>query len=137
METKVGEKLTRNRAILPDTTEYVYIVNLKDTRSIYTSIKKGFSLLKEPKIRPDDLVIIKPNLCAIKTPETGATTDPIVVEGIIRYLKNDLGVSNIFIVESDGTSVDAYMAFKLLGYEKLSESLNVKLINLTNMSSFR
>jgi len=70
-------------------------------------------------------------LCCIKGSETGATTDLRVVEGIIKYLRNDFGVSNIFIVESDGVQVLADMAFKLLGFEKLSERLGVSLINLS------
>ena len=75
--------------------------------------------------------MIKPNLCCIKGPETGATTDPRVVEGIIRYLQEEFQVSNIYIVESDGSQVLADMAFKLLGYESLSKKLNVKLVNLS------
>jgi len=104
---------------------------LKDVNDIYTNVKKGFDSLKDFKLSPDSVVVIKPNLCCIKTPETGATTDARVVEGIINHLKNEFGVSDIYIVESDGTQVLADMAFKLLGYEKLSKRLNVKLVNLS------
>jgi len=95
------------------------------------NLRRGFELIGHPKFGPDDIVVIKPNLCCIKGSETGATTDPKVVEGIIKYLKNNFGVSDIFIVESDGTQVLADMAFKLLGYESLSKRLNVKLVNLS------
>ena len=95
------------------------------------NLKKGFELMGTPKFWPEDTVAIKPNLCCIKGSETGATTDPRVVEGIIRYLKEEFGVSDITIVESDGTQVLADMAFKLLGYERLSKRLNVKLVNLS------
>lgn len=70
-----------------------------------------------------------------KTPETGATTDPRVVEAVIRYLKDEYGISDIFIVESDGAQVLADMAFKLLGYERLSRRLDVKLLNLSRPST--
>lgn len=115
-------------------TQAISIVKTKDGHDIYTMIKRGLELIGDLKLSPDDVVVIKPNLCCIKTPETGATTDPRVVEEIIRYLKNEFSISNIFIVESDGTQVLADMAFKLLGYEKLSKRLNAKLINLSKSS---
>jgi uncharacterized protein (DUF362 family) len=83
----------------------------------------------------DSIVLIKPNLCCIKPPETGATTDVKVVEGLVRYLKAEFGISDISIIESDGSQVLADMAFKLLGYEKLSERLDVKLVNLSSCPS--
>jgi len=112
----------------------ISIVKTEDEPDIYINIKRGFELIGHPKFCADDVVVIKPNLCCIKGPETGATTDPKVVEGIIRYLKNDFAVSDISIVESDGTQVLADMAFKLLGYERLSKRLNVKLVNLSKSS---
>ena len=84
-----------------------------------------------PKYYLVDAVAIKPNLCCIKGPETGATTDLRVVEGIIRYLQEEFQVSDITIVESDGTQLLADMAFKLLGYEDMAKRLNVKLVNLS------
>ena len=114
--------------------ESICIVKVKDANDIYLKIKQGFSLIRNLEISPDDVVVIKPNLCAIKSSETGATTDPLVVGGIIRYLKNEYGVSDISIVESDGEQVIADMAFKLLGYERLSQKLNVKLVNLSRSS---
>jgi uncharacterized protein (DUF362 family) len=111
--------------------ETVSIVRIKDNSGIYENVKKGFKLMGDPKFHSSDTVAIKPNLCAIKGPETGATTDLRVVEGIIRYLQEEFQVSDIAIVESDGTQVLADMAFKLLGYEDLSKRLNVKLVNLS------
>jgi len=111
--------------------EIISIVKTKDESDIYRDVKRGFELIVPPKICDNDCIIIKPNLSCIKGPETGATTDLKVVEGIIRYLKNEFGVSDIFIIESDGTQVLADMAFKLLGYEKLSKRLKVELINLS------
>ena len=83
------------------------------------------------KLHSEDIVAIKPNLCCIKSSETGATTDLRVVEGIVRYFQEKFHVTDISIVESDGTQLQADMAFKLLGYEKLARKLNLKLVNLT------
>lgn len=123
--------INSNQSNSTKNTELLSILKIKDTQNIYSIIKKGLELIGEPKLSQDDIVIIKPNLCAIRTSETGCTTDPRVVEGVIGYLKNELGVSNIFIVESDGTQVNADMAFKLLGYKRLSRRLNVRLVNLS------
>ena len=110
--------------------EVVSIVKVDNLSGIYEKIREGFRLIGNPKFQSTDVIAIKPNLCCIKGPETGATTDPIVVEGIVRYLQEEFQVSDISIVESDGTQVLADMAFKLLGYESLSKRLNVKLVNL-------
>lgn len=109
----------------------VYIHKLKDMSDIPRAMKTGFDSLGDFMLGPDSAVVIKPNLCCIKPPETGATTDVRIVEEIINYLKNEFGVSDIYIVESDGAQVLADIAFKLLGYEKLSKRLNVKLVNLS------
>jgi uncharacterized protein (DUF362 family) len=111
--------------------EVLSLLKIEDLSDISAGIKRGFELIGSVEFSPDDAIVIKPNLCCIKGSETGATTDPRVVEGIIRYLKEEFGVSDITIVESDGTQVLADMAFKLLGYERLSKRLNVKLVNLS------
>jgi uncharacterized protein (DUF362 family) len=102
-----------------------------NAKDIEMEVKTGLALIGEPNLQRDSTVVIKPNLCCIKPPETGATTDVKVVEGIVNYLRNEFGISDISIVESDGTQVLADMAFKLLGYEKLSKKLNSNLVNLS------
>ncbi len=111
--------------------EKISIVKLTASSDIYESIKSGFNLIGKPVLDKNSVVAIKPNLCCIKGPETGATTDPKVVRALIRYLQDDLHVTNISIVESDGTQLLADMAFKLLGYDKISKELNVNLVNLS------
>jgi uncharacterized protein (DUF362 family) len=116
--------------------EIISLVKTRDSSDIYENVRKGFKLIGDSEFHSNDVVAIKPNLCCIKGPETGATTDLRVVEGIIRYLQKEFQVSDIIIVESDGTQVLADMAFQLLGYESLSKRLNVKLVNLSKAPSF-
>jgi uncharacterized protein (DUF362 family) len=111
--------------------EIISIVKVQDKSDIYERVRSGFKLIGNPVFGQSDVVAIKPNLCCIKGPETGATTDLRVVEAIIRYLQEEFRVSDISVVESDGTQVLADMAFKLLGYESLCKRLNVKLVNLS------
>ena len=114
--------------------EIISIVKIKDKSDIFESVRSGFELIGKPNLHHDDVVAIKPNLCCIKGPETGATTDLRVVEAIVRYLQEEFQISDISIVESDGTQLLADMAFKLLGYESLGKKMNVKLVNLSKDS---
>jgi uncharacterized protein (DUF362 family) len=100
---------------------------------IAKAISKSFSLWTDIKLDSSSKVLIKPNLCSIKSHETGITTDPKIVEELIKYLKSTFNISDISIVESDGTQVLADLAFELLGYRRLSERLNVKLANLSKV----
>lgn len=109
----------------------ISILKLNATSDLQQWIRKGLDLIGGLNLRSDTSVVIKPNLCCIRPPETGATTDVKVVEGIVTYLIETFGISDITIVESDATQVLADMAFQLLGYEKLAKKYDIKLENLS------
>jgi uncharacterized protein (DUF362 family) len=109
----------------------ILISKVKAPSEIYPIIKKGLRSLGNLGLNSSSTVVIKPNLCCIKPQETGATTDPKVVEGIVTCLQNDYSAKSIYIVESDGSQVLADMAFKLLGYERLASRTGVELVNLS------
>lgn len=111
--------------------ELISICKVGNVEDIRRSINQSFDLWTDINLDSNSIVVIKPNLCSIKSHETGATTSPIVVEEIIKCLKSRFGVSDISIVESDGSQVLADMAFELLGYQQLAKRLNVKLVNLS------
>jgi len=73
-------------------------------------------------------VLIKVNFITDKTWETGATTDPIVVEAIIDKLKA-LPVK-VSVVESDATMTNADKAFEKTGMKAMCERVGVEYINL-------
>jgi len=76
-------------------------------------------------------VFIKPNLCYYWDYSTGETTDPRVVSAVIDYLRDRCGNDlDIRIVESDASAMRVKHAFKMLGYERLSNSKSVGLMNL-------
>jgi len=77
-------------------------------------------------------VLIKVNFINTQTWDTGATTDPIVVEAIILKLKN-LPVE-IQIVESDATVTNATKAFKATGMAEMCERNNVEWVNLKDLT---
>jgi uncharacterized protein (DUF362 family) len=78
-----------------------------------------------------DKVLIKVNFITTKTWDTGATTDPIVVEAIIKKLE-DLPVK-VYVVESDATITNADKAFKATGMEDMCRRNGVEWLNLRHV----
>ena len=78
-----------------------------------------------------DKVLIKVNFIVDKTWDTGATTDPIVVEAIIKKLK-DLPVK-IYVVESDATITSADKAFEATGMKDMCSRNGVEWLNLRHV----
>ena len=76
-------------------------------------------------------VLIKVNFITDKTWDTGATTDPLVVEAIIHKLQSH--PIEILVVESDATMTNADKAFTVTGMKAMCESNNVEWINLRNI----
>jgi uncharacterized protein (DUF362 family) len=76
-------------------------------------------------------VLIKVNFITDKTWDTGATTDPIVVEAIIEKLKG-LPVT-VNVVESDATMTNADKAFEKTGMKAMCERNGVECINLRHV----
>jgi uncharacterized protein (DUF362 family) len=78
-----------------------------------------------------DRVLIKVNFITTKRWDTGATTDPIVVEAIILRLKSlPLEVQ---VVESDATVTNATKAFKHTGMREMCERNDVEWVNLRHL----
>jgi uncharacterized protein (DUF362 family) len=73
-------------------------------------------------------VLIKVNFITDKTWDTGATTDPLVVEAIIHKLQPH--PIEILVVESDATMTNADKAFTVTGMKAMCEANNVEWINL-------
>ena len=75
-----------------------------------------------------DKVLIKVNFIVEKTWDTGATTDPIVVEAIIKKLEG-LPVK-VYVVESDATMTNANKAFEATGMKDMCSRNGVEWLNL-------
>lgn len=77
-------------------------------------------------------IVIKPNMCYYWDYTTGQTTDPKFVAALIDLIREKISqATEISIVESDASAMKCKYAFKFLGYEKLAQDYNVKLINLS------
>jgi uncharacterized protein (DUF362 family) len=76
-------------------------------------------------------VLIKVNFITDKTWETGATTDPMVVEAIILKLR---ALSpEVYVVESDATITNADKAFKSTGMKEMCQRHGVECLNLRHV----
>jgi len=75
-----------------------------------------------------DKILIKVNFITDKTWDTGATTDPIVVEAIIKKLEA-LPVK-VYVVESDATMTNADKAFEATGMKDMCSRNGVEWLNL-------
>ena len=78
-----------------------------------------------------DRVLIKVNFITTKNWETGATTDPVVVEALVNSVR-ELG-KDVFIVESDATTTDADKAWVASGMNEVGERLDVPFINMRHV----
>lgn len=103
---------------------------VKGDRCIET-VMKALDLIGGVKEFFDKPVLIKVNLIAKKTWDEGVTTDPIVLEALIKAFKeiND----NIFVIESDSTMTNADKAAKNCGIIDVCERYSVPFVNLRKL----
>jgi uncharacterized protein (DUF362 family) len=81
------------------------------------------------RLRPDDRVMIKPNLGVSRKDWAGVDTDPRVVEGLVMALK-ERGVHRITLGDGSGMGHSAAKAFDTCGYRDLSERYGLRLVDL-------
>ncbi len=86
----------------------------------------------EEVLEPYDTVLVKPNLITSDTFETGITTDPIVVEAVIRKVQ-DLGKKAI-VVETEGGTTSPDVAIIETGIMEVIERLGSEYINMRKLN---
>ena len=72
--------------------------------------------------------LIKVNFITTKTYETGVTTDPLIVEGLIRKAREVF--DQVFVVESDASMTDADKACEITGIKEVCERNETVFLNL-------
>jgi len=76
-------------------------------------------------------VLIKPNLCSLKSSSSGSTTDPRIVEAVIKRVNAET-TCKINIVETNNFQASADRTFRTLGFLDLAKKYpNVECINLS------
>ncbi|MCG3215140.1 MAG: DUF362 domain-containing protein [Candidatus Heimdallarchaeota archaeon] len=85
----------------------------------------------------NDLVVIKPNLGDFRPPEQGGTTNPLIVEALIKSIRRN-STCPIAIVESDHSLATADEEFERMGYATIKDKYdNIELVNLSADSKHR
>jgi len=86
-----------------------------DEEKVYRCIKNGLDYLGgfESLVKPDEKILVKPNLLFAATPEKAVTTHPSVVKAVLRLL-NERGCSDVKIGDSPGHG-SGEVALKLSG----------------------
>jgi uncharacterized protein (DUF362 family) len=77
-------------------------------------------------------IAIKINLCDYRCAESGATTDPIILDSLIQELHRLFPNAMVYIVENDASAVEANSLFKLLGIEMVAQKRGAALHNATH-----
>jgi uncharacterized protein (DUF362 family) len=108
----------------------------EDTRySMKEAISRSLDLINFQFDRNIRKIVIKPNMCYYWDYSTGQTTDPRFIGALIDLIRERIPSEvAISIVESDASAMKCRHAFGLLGYTKLAEDFDVKLVNLSEDS---
>jgi uncharacterized protein (DUF362 family) len=100
---------------------------------IYSKLGKGLALIGDLKLAHNDTVIIKLNLCDARTPETGAITHPLFLDGVLRYLRENYESLRIYVVESDATVALADEFVQWLGFVPILKKWGAEFVNLSKI----
>ncbi|UCG36110.1 MAG: DUF362 domain-containing protein [Candidatus Bathyarchaeota archaeon] len=84
----------------------------------------GFKQISKHHLR----ALIKVNFISTKTYETGVTTDPLVVEGLIRSAQKVF--DQVLVVESDASMTDADKPCEITGIKDICHETNTRFLNL-------
>ncbi len=100
------------------------VSSLKKELSASIELLGGF----KSRILKGDSVLIKPNVLAPMSYETGATTNPFLVEALIDLLQ-EYGIKKITIGEGAAVGLKTDESFEAAGWYRLAEKKGVKIID--------
>jgi uncharacterized protein (DUF362 family) len=81
------------------------------------------------RLRPDDRVMIKPNLLVSRQSWVGINTDPRVVETLVKTLK-ERGIHRITVGDGSGMGYSATKALEYCGYRDMASRYGLTLVDL-------
>ncbi len=97
----------------------------------FSLVREALGNIKAAEIvKASDRIVLKPNYVEPMRPDTGVTTDPRVIEGVIVYLQEEVGATDITIAESTWQRSRTERGFELVGLPQMAERRKVKLLNL-------
>jgi uncharacterized protein (DUF362 family) len=112
-----------------NTTNNVYLVKIKEN-NIEDALSRLLGKLSFP--HKANKIGIKLNLCDYRKRETGVTTDPFVLEPLLKLLRRFYPETYIYLFEHDATGTLADNLFEWLGLDKIAKKYNVDFLNLAH-----
>lgn len=108
----------------------LHIVPEYNEELIYPAICKSMEALNiAADLRPEMKIVIKPNLVMAKSPDFPATTHPLVIKAVIRWLREQ-GMQHITIAESSGGLYNAEAmkhVYHVCGMDTLGEGAELNM----------
>lgn len=99
----------------------------------YTSCMESlFTMMAIKKDADVEKISIKINLCDYKLPESGAVTDPQMLDALMKNLSILYPNAKIFITENDASGTKAETLFSMLNMYDFEEKYDCEVINLAN-----
>ena len=100
----------------------------------YRDLHRALELVGPLEIKQDSIVI-KINLCAARTPETGAITHPLMLDAVLHYLRDKYEKAKITVVESDATAARPDVFKDWFGFTPIIEKYDANWCNLSKIDS--
>jgi len=80
--------------------------------------------------RPILLISVKVNLCDYRMPESGATTDPEILRGLLAEIGARYPRARVVVLENDASAVEAWSLFKVLGIDQVATQEGAEVFNV-------
>jgi uncharacterized protein (DUF362 family) len=105
------------------------VVVLRVEENVQVTVEKSIQMLQGLKIKRNDLVVVKPNVCYPKNIENMIITDVRVLETVLNLVKRK--TKNVLVVESDSFSGTAEKRMINTGTMDIVKRCDVDFLNLS------
>ncbi len=103
-----------------------------EDNKVYEAIEKGVTLLGgwESFVKPDETILLKPNLLNRANPDRAVTTHPVVFEAVAQNLR-DKGISRLSYGDSPGHPGNVEKTAEICGMKGVADRLGIPLADFT------
>lgn len=105
------------------------VVVLRAEENVEETVQKSIDMLGDLRIKKDDLVVVKPNICYPKNIENMIITDARLLETVLNLVKRK--TKNVLVVESDSFSGTAEKRMINTGTMDIVKKCDVDFLNLS------
>lgn len=113
-----------------DKNKDIYMVKITDENYYYNSMRNLFDFMNIKKDGAIGKICIKINLCDYRLPSSGATTDPQILDALLKLLREKFPKADIFIIENDASGTCADNLFPLIGIDEVCNKYGCETKNL-------